>query len=100
MRNRVLSPLSPPPTYSVSLCFSRARSYDEHGGFADHVRPPSKNVPNPDGINAPNGFKFDRLGVRVPTLAISPWIDANTVVTGTRRRRGVLCFILFYLFIY
>ena len=26
------------------------------------------------------GFKFDRLGVRVPAILISPWIPKNTVV--------------------
>jgi hypothetical protein len=31
----------------------------------DHVAPPTKNVPNPDGINA-DDFTFDRLGIRVP----------------------------------
>jgi len=41
-----------------------------------------RGVPNPDGIigNAPYYFKFDRLGVRVPTLLISPWIDKATVI--------------------
>jgi phospholipase C len=56
-------------------------TYDEHGGFYDHVAPPARGVPSPDGIPAPNGFAFDRLGVRVPTLAISPWIEAGTVRT-------------------
>jgi hypothetical protein len=51
-------------------------TFDEHGGFYDHVTPPM-NVPNPDGLNAddPVYFGFDRLGVRVPTLMISPWIN-------------------------
>ncbi|XP_073000925.1 non-specific phospholipase C4-like [Typha latifolia] len=56
-------------------------TYDEHGGFYDHV-PTPVGVPSPDGIvsGEPFHFKFDRLGVRVPTLFISPWIDAGTVV--------------------
>jgi phospholipase C len=29
---------------------------------------------------ASNGFTFDRLGIRVPTIAISPWIKKGTVV--------------------
>ena len=50
-------------------------TYDEHGGFFDHVPPPL--TVNPDGkvandVNPP--FNFDRLGIRVPTLFISPWI--------------------------
>jgi phospholipase C len=55
-------------------------TYDEHGGFYDHVAPPQTGVPPPDGVVAPNGFKFDRLGIRIPTLAISPLIPAKTVV--------------------
>lgn len=58
-------------------------TYDEHGGFYDHVATPVRNVPNPDGLNghvADDYFKFDRLGVRVPTLLISPWINKGTVL--------------------
>lgn len=54
-------------------------TYDEHGGFYDHVEPPAA-VP-PDNYVADNGFKFDKLGVRMPTIAISPWIDRSTVVS-------------------
>ncbi|XP_057828371.2 non-specific phospholipase C1 [Cryptomeria japonica] len=57
-------------------------TYDEHGGFYDHVPTPVSNVPNPDGVNGPEPFyfEFDRLGVRVPTLLISPWIEKGTVI--------------------
>ncbi|KAK9727143.1 hypothetical protein RND81_05G261000 [Saponaria officinalis] len=57
-------------------------TYDEHGGFYDHVATPVEGVPNPDGIIGPDPwyFRFDRLGVRVPTLLISPWIDKGTVI--------------------
>lgn len=55
-------------------------TYDEHGGFFDHVPTPVEGVPNPDGIIGPEPyyFKFDRLGVRVPTFLISPWIEKGT----------------------
>jgi len=55
-------------------------TYDEHGGFYDHVPTPVRGVPNPDGIVGPEpfNFKFDRLGVRVPTIAVSPWIEKGT----------------------
>jgi len=47
--------------------------YDEHGGFYDHVPPPA--AVRPDGTAAsPSGFAFDRLGVRVPALIVSPWV--------------------------
>ena len=50
-------------------------TYDEHGGFYDHVPMPVDGVPSPDDIVGPEPFKFDRLGVRVPTIFISPWIE-------------------------
>eukprot|EP00164_Ancoracysta_twista_P006366 GFYU01008854.1.p1 GENE.GFYU01008854.1~~GFYU01008854.1.p1 ORF type:complete len:488 (-),score=138.84 GFYU01008854.1:182-1645(-) len=56
-------------------------TYDEHGGFFDHVAPP--NTVNPDGKVSTNPpFDFTRLGVRVPTVAISPWIEKGTVIDG------------------
>ncbi|XP_015873785.3 non-specific phospholipase C1 [Ziziphus jujuba] len=57
-------------------------TYDEHGGFYDHVPTPVSGVPNPDGIVGPDPyyFRFDRLGVRVPTILVSPWIDKGTVI--------------------
>ncbi|CAJ1960357.1 unnamed protein product [Sphenostylis stenocarpa] len=57
-------------------------TYDEHGGFYDHVATPVEGVPNPDGIIGPPPyyFGFDRLGVRVPTFLISPWIEEGTVI--------------------
>ena len=55
-------------------------TYDEHGGFFDHFPSPVTGIPAPDGVKAPNGFAFDRLGVRVPTVAVSPWIAKGTVV--------------------
>ncbi|KAG6590161.1 Non-specific phospholipase C2, partial [Cucurbita argyrosperma subsp. sororia] len=56
-------------------------TYDEHGGYYDHVPTPI-NVPSPDGIvgQEPFLFNFDRLGVRVPTIMISPWIEKGIVV--------------------
>lgn len=45
-------------------------TYDEHGGFYDHVAPPE--ACEPDGDRPPD-YKFDRLGIRVPLFAISPW---------------------------
>ncbi|KAK9279191.1 hypothetical protein L1049_012869 [Liquidambar formosana] len=57
-------------------------TYDEHGGFYDHVPTPVSGVPNPDGIIGPDPyyFRFDRLGIRVPTILISPWVEKGTVI--------------------
>ncbi|XP_010485694.1 PREDICTED: non-specific phospholipase C5 [Camelina sativa] len=59
-------------------------TYDEHGGFYDHVPTPVDGVPNPDGFlgSPPYNFEFNRLGVRVPTFFISPWIEPGTVIHG------------------
>lgn len=57
-------------------------TYDEHGGFYDHVPTPVIGVPSPDGITGVAGsytFNFDRLGVRVPTIVVSPWIQQGFV---------------------
>ena len=61
-------------------------AYDEHGGIYDHVPPPTC---TPDGFVASGEatgtgapFHFDRLGVRVPAVAVSPWIPKNTVIAG------------------
>ncbi|XP_042400779.1 non-specific phospholipase C3-like [Zingiber officinale] len=57
-------------------------TYDEHGGFFDHVPTPVVGVPSPDGLvgPAPFYFNFDRLGVRVPAILVSPWIEPGTVI--------------------
>jgi len=52
-------------------------TYDEHGGFYDHVAPPQVNIPSPDGKPSPEGFQFDRLGVRIPTVLVSPWVNKH-----------------------
>ncbi|XP_044978483.1 non-specific phospholipase C2-like [Hordeum vulgare subsp. vulgare] len=59
-------------------------TYDEHGGFFDHVPTPVDGVPSPDDIVGPPpyNFTFNRLGVRVPAILISPWIEKGTVVHG------------------
>ena len=56
-------------------------TYDEHGGFYDHVPPPMGAPPPGDGeASYPDlDFKFDRLGLRIPTLLISPWVSKGKV---------------------
>jgi phospholipase C len=51
--------------------------YDEHGGIYDHV--PLPEAVSPDDA-CPDGFKFDRYGVRAPAVLISPWIPAGSIV--------------------
>jgi phospholipase C len=45
-------------------------TYDEHGGFYDHVPPPAAEDDHP---------ALRRLGPRVPALVISPWVSERQV---------------------
>jgi len=63
--------------------------YDEHGGIYDHVAPPNCDPNFPDGHTATGDatgtgtpFAFDRLGIRVPAVLVSPWIPRGTVIPG------------------
>jgi phospholipase C len=52
-------------------------TYDEHGGFYDHVVPPSA---RPTGaIGRKYGFTFEQLGPRVPAIIVSPRIPRNLI---------------------
>lgn len=51
--------------------------YDEHGGFYDHVQPPRAIPPD----HHKDEYEFDRLGVRVPALLVSPWVAKGVVST-------------------
>jgi phospholipase C len=57
-------------------------TWDEHGGFYDHVEPPPAVAPGDAGPGSTynkRGFTFERLGVRVPAVVISPWIPKNRI---------------------
>ena len=61
-------------------------TYDEHGGFYDHVSPPAAVSPGDSReyeswsiSNKAKAFQFDRLGVRVPAVIVSPWIAKGTI---------------------
>jgi len=79
-------------------------TWDEHGGYYDHVPPPKAIKPdniapitNPDALTnpheplAPGGY--DRYGFRVPLLVISPWARAKYVSTITQDHTSILAFI-------
>ena len=58
--------------------------WDEHGGIWDHAFPNQPQVPSPDGKEYTGGdppftFKFDLLGVRVPAIMVSPYIERGHV---------------------
>lgn len=57
-------------------------TWDEHGGFYDHV-PPAATVapgdPMGDPDNNTHGFDFTQLGARVPAVVVSPLIDQGMI---------------------
>lgn len=63
-------------------------TFDEHGGFYDHV-PPPRRAPPPDDTPAypDKTVRFDRGGVRIPTLLISPWLPRGHVETHPPARQ-------------
>lgn len=57
-------------------------TWDEHGGFFDHVGPPPAVAPGdtaPSGGHNKYGFTFEQYGPRVPAVVVSPWIAKNVV---------------------
>ncbi len=67
------------PTGSNAMNTMLLVTFDEHGGTYDHVPPPTAVPPGP--VTDPEmGFTFDRLGVRVPAIAISAWTKAGTII--------------------
>jgi len=59
-------------------------TWDEHGGFFDHVTPPlaariPTGSPPKDIQGKDHGFMFDRYGPRVPAVVISPWCPQNLI---------------------
>lgn len=55
-------------------------TYDEHGGCYDHVPPPAAVPPEAHHPAGQYDFRFDRLGVRLPVVLVSPYIEPGTVV--------------------
>jgi phospholipase C len=67
--------------------------FDEHGGCYDHVPPPSSaecpfaispdDVVIPPGQKGASGFQFNRLGVRVPAIIVSPYTPQQALLNDT-----------------
>jgi phospholipase C len=57
-------------------------TWDEHGGFYDHVAPPPATAPGdtqPGSKFNKYSFTFEQYGVRVPAVIVSPLIPKNTI---------------------
>ena len=74
-------------------------TYDEHGGYYDHVPPPAAIPPDdiaPDlTLSAKGTFpaKFDRYGFRVPLMVISPWGQPQYVSHQVADHTSILAFL-------
>lgn len=75
-------------------------TYDEHGGFYDHVPPPPACSPDDSPLRLTNADKaanlkadFTRLGVRVPFVVISPYAKKGFVSHTTYDHTSIVRFI-------
>lgn len=66
------------PVWNTSMLII---TYDEHGGFYDHVAPGPAAAPgdNPNYGYQNYGFEFNNYGIRVPAVVVSPLIAKGTV---------------------
>jgi phospholipase C len=60
--------------------------YDEHGGFYDHVAPPTIPYKTVGG----ESYSFRSLGPRIPGLIISPFVKPGSVFSSTLDHTSVL----------
>jgi phospholipase C len=91
--SKVVRALLASPNWQASVLFY---TYDEHGGFYDHVPPPP--AIKPDAIpprlapgNVPGAY--DRYGMRVPLVAVSPFARPNYVSRVVQDHTSILKFI-------
>ena len=89
----ILHALMASPDWSSSAMIL---TWDEHGGYYDHVAPPA--APTPDNIapmlrSADAPAAFDRYGVRVPVVVISPFSKPHFVSHRVSDHTSILRFI-------
>jgi phospholipase C len=64
-------------------------TYDEGGGFFDHVSPPELTTAIVGGVYPP----FRTMGIRVPALIVSPLVKRRGVFKGLLDHTSILRFI-------
>jgi phospholipase C len=71
-------------------------TYDEHGGYYDHVPPPRAIKPDsipPVITSADARDGYDRYGFRVPLVVVSPWARRNYVSRVVQDHTSITAFI-------
>jgi phospholipase C len=93
----VLQTLLDSPAWPSSALFL---TYDEHGGFYDHVAPPPACVPDdiapmvdPTDPSTTFSAQFDRYGFRVPLVVVSPYAKSGFVSHTVYDHTSILRFI-------
>jgi phospholipase C len=76
--NEIYEALKTGPKWEETLLII---TFDEHGGLFDHAPPPYAANPWPNDVS--DGFAYDLMGVRVPTILVSPWVKKRTVFRTT-----------------
>jgi phospholipase C len=92
----VVNALMHAPTWKHTALFL---TYDEHGGYYDHVPPPPAIRPDAIApIRSPGQPRlmpgtFNRYGFRVPTVVVSPWAKANYASRVVQDHTSITAFI-------
>ncbi len=89
----VVNTLMHAPTWKHTALFI---TYDEHGGYYDHVPPPR--AIKPDSIPpmlAPGDIPgaYDRYGFRVPQIVVSPWAKPSYASSVVQDHTSICAFI-------
>jgi len=93
---KVVTALMKSPNWNHTALFL---TYDEHGGYYDHVPPPAAIAPDDIApIQEPGKAKlapggFDRYGFRVPLIVVSPWAQANYASSVVQDHTSITAFI-------
>jgi phospholipase C len=90
---RIVHALMHAPTWKHTALFI---TYDEHGGYYDHVPPPR--AIKPDSIPpilkpGEHPGAYDRYGFRVPLFVVSPWARPGYVSRVTQDLTSITAFI-------
>lgn len=65
-------------------------TFDEHGGCYDHVPPPKATPPSAADEAGEMGFTFNRLGCRVPAIAVSAYTQRGTIIHDEMHHGSVI----------
>ncbi len=86
----IVTALTTSPLWEKSALFI---TYDEHGGFFDHVPPPSACHPGTAEPEETGSGSFDRYGFRVPAIVVSPYAKKHHVSHVVHDHTSILRFI-------